>query len=153
MGATALVGVVAEIDIALEEPAVGVLVHNRLNSPVERAEEDRKPGRLGRQAAVRIEDASREVVGLEDDRVVGTADKRDLHLPGDTDERMTDDLELDRIAPPRHRLASIAVTSITSSPRSALRQRAPGGRMVVAPRSAMIAGPLIRFPARRRSRR
>src|SRR5581483_8407989 len=112
-----------------------------------RAEVDGDVGRLGDEAAPRVEDRARVVAPLLDVRREGGPPEHDAHLLGDAREAVVRELEVDgvqRAAPPCTR---------RSPPWPSTRAVHRGGTRVVALYSQTTAGPGTRVPGPRSSRR
>src|SRR5204862_5657266 len=91
-----------------------------------------------------------EIAHLVDHHVVGGALQVRRHLVGDRRQRVADDFERHRI---QFRAHAAPLTETRSSPVLATLQRSPRKSTVVVPCSRTRAGPAIRAPAPRSSRR
>src|SRR5262249_2885592 len=114
---------------------------------LEVAEEERQPERLAEHVPVLVEDRDRAVLALVDDRGVGAADQRGVHVLRAGDEGVPDDLGRDRVDDAglgsRDGLGHAAPPFVISMfPWSSMRARWPGGTTVVELSSSITAGPL-----------
>ena len=91
------VGVVHDPDVALTPYRAPEHLLGGQGAGLQVAEEQRNPRRLAQDPVPAVDERHRAVLGLVDDRRVGRADQRRVHLLGSHDEGVTEDLDGDRV--------------------------------------------------------